>query len=156
MTKPLPVIDISGNRSSRTFWSSFHGELRIAQPAADDEVRIRLERCALGRLRNAYPVSAADIEIIVHTAVAGTLPSVLREIATTVFAQDEDCRRVVYATPRVTDQSQGPRPEVSAALEAGFRFGVDVDLESEELSLFVAEPEWVVKGDTQLDTVPGT
>jgi hypothetical protein len=45
---------------------------------------------------------------------------------------------------------------VAAAEAAGFRYVVDVEVPGEDLSLLVAEPEWVTRVDMDLDRVPGT
>jgi hypothetical protein len=62
---------------------------------------------------------------------------------------DPRCRRVVHAVPA------GQRDQIAAAESAGCRYVVDVDLGREELSLLVAEPDWVTDTDIDIDRVPG-
>ncbi|MCL9762118.1 hypothetical protein [Frankia sp. AiPa1] len=45
---------------------------------------------------------------------------------------------------------------VAAAAAAGFRHAVDVEIPGAELSLLVAEPEWVTSVDVDRERVPGT
>lgn len=113
--------------------------------------QVRLERCATGRLRDAYPVHAHDVEVRLTRAVSpDVLAAVLADAAREVLDNDSDCRRVVFAAP-ADDQEAA-----AAALAAGFRHVVDVDLPGAELSLLVAEPGWVTVGWADIDTVPGT
>ncbi|MGP3911331.1 hypothetical protein [Nonomuraea sp. 10N515B] len=106
--------------------------------------RVRLERCAAGRLREAYPVAAHDIELQVDEA--GT--ELLRALVDSVSVADPRCRRVVYAVP------EGDLARIAAAESAGFRYVVDVDLADAQLSLLVAEPAWVTRTDMDLGQVP--
>ncbi|MEU6729342.1 hypothetical protein ABZ917_37050 [Nonomuraea wenchangensis] len=107
---------------------------------------VRLERCAAGRLRDAYPVAAHDLELRVAEADAELLRALVDDIA----AADPQCRRVVYAVP------QGDLDRMAVGEAAGFRYVVDVDLADEQLSLLVAEPEWVTRTDMDLNHVPGS
>ncbi|GAA4965842.1 hypothetical protein HD597_007027 [Nonomuraea thailandensis] len=108
--------------------------------------RVRLERCAAGRLRDAYPVAAHDLEVQAPEADAG----LLRAVVDAVAQADPHCRRVVYAVP------EGDLNRMAVAESAGFRYVVDVDLADAQLSLLVAEPEWVTRTDMDLDHVPGS
>jgi hypothetical protein len=65
------------------------------------------------------------------------------------MAADPECRRVVFAA------SVGDLDAVAAAQAAGFRYVLDVDVPDAELSLLVAEPDWVSDVDADLDRVPG-
>ncbi|MEU6408200.1 hypothetical protein [Microbispora sp. NPDC046933] len=108
-------------------------------------VAVRLERCAAGRLRHAYPVAAHDIELQAAEADAG----LLRALVDAVAEADPQCRRVVYAVP------EGDLDRMAVAEAAGFRYVIDVDLADAQLSLLVVEPEWVTRTDMDLDHVPG-
>ncbi|RVX38879.1 hypothetical protein EDD27_1207 [Nonomuraea polychroma] len=114
-------------------------------PALHD-ADVRLERCATGRLRDAYPVAAHDLELRVNEATTG----LLRALVEAVSVADPRCRRVVYAVP------EGDLAGIAAAEAAGFRYVVDVDLADAQLSLLVAEPAWVTRTDMDLDNVPDT
>jgi len=109
-----------------------------------------LERCAHGRLRDAYPVAEHDIEIRLYDAPAYELTALLRTLSAAVQQADPQCRRVVFGAPL------GDLATLSAAENAGFRYVVDVDLAGASLSLAVAEPSCVTSVDMDLDRVPGT
>ncbi|MEQ4722574.1 hypothetical protein [Nonomuraea sp. B19D2] len=112
---------------------------------------VRLARCATGRLREAYPAGAHDVEIMVSPACTGqAMTRLLRDIADAVITADPRCRRLVCAVP------EGDLGRVAAAESAGFRYVVDVDLPGEQLSLLVHEPDWVTRTDMDLDHVPGS
>ncbi|MEV5835478.1 hypothetical protein [Nocardia sp. NPDC052112] len=124
--------------------------LDVRRPA-DCSVTVELERCANGRLRDAYPVSAHDIE----ARVTGRIPqALLVELLATLMPAlekaDPECRKIVFAT------LAGDTSALAAAEAAGFRYVVDIDLPDAELSLFVAEPTWVTAVDMDLDRIPGT
>jgi hypothetical protein len=113
--------------------------------------QVRLERCATGRLRDAYPVHAHDVEVRLARAVSpDLLGALLADAARGVLDGDPECRRVVFAAPA------DDREAAATARAAGFRHVLDVDLPGAELSLLVAEPGWVTVGWADLDTVPGT
>jgi len=110
-----------------------------------------LERCATGRLRDAYPVNRHDVELrLTERLPADEVTRVLAAAARGVLAENPHCRRVVFAVP-VDDPAT-----MVAAEAAGFRYVVDVDIPGVELSLLVAEPDWVTAVDMDLDGVPGT
>lgn len=111
----------------------------------------RVERCAVGRLRDSYPVHSHDVEIRVPEQLRGPgLSAELQKAARDALAEDPRCRRVVYSAPADDPSAR------EAAIAAGFRFVVDVDLPGQEVSLFVLEPAWVTTVDMDLDRVPGT
>lgn len=122
-------------------------------------VTVELVRCVNGRLRLAYPVAARDVEARVSDVTsAKDLTAVLRAIVPAIRESDPQCRKVVYA---VEHSGSGRAPlstaaTIAAAEAAGFRYVVDVDIDDAELSLLVAEPEWVTGVDIDLDHVPGT
>ncbi|WP_213575840.1 hypothetical protein [Rhodococcus sp. USK13] len=122
-------------------------------------VTVELTRCARGRLRHAYPVAAHDVEVRVSdVATADDLTAVLEVLTPAIRIADPQCRKVVYAVDR-DDSGRSPLSALatSAAAEAaGFRYVVDVDIADAELSLLVAEPDWVTAVDIDLDHVPGT
>jgi hypothetical protein len=109
-----------------------------------------LERCAHGRLRDAYPVAEHDIEIRFDDAPTDELTALLGALSAAVQQADPQCRRVVFGAPR------GDVATLTAAENTGFRYVVDVDLAGASLSLAVAEPSWVTSVDMDLDRVPGT
>src|SRR4029450_3884728 len=113
-----------------------------------------LERCAHGRLRDAYPVAEHDIEIRLDDAPTDELTALLGALSAAggpaEQQADPQCRRVVFGAPR------GDLATLAAAENAGFRYVVDVDLAGASLSLAVAEPSWVTSVDMDLDHVPGT
>lgn len=99
----------------------------------------------------AYPVHARDREVHPDPALAGSaLTGLLVETVEAVLAIDPQCRRVVYAAP------EGDLERLAAAERAGFRFVVAIDLPDGAFSLSVAEPDWVIQVDMDLDHVPGT
>jgi len=110
----------------------------------------RLERCAHGRLRDAYPAAEHDIEIRLDDAPTDELRALLGALSAAVQQADPQCRRVVFGAPL------GDLATLAAAENAGFRYVVDVDLADASLSLAVAEPSWVTSVDMDLDRVPGT
>jgi hypothetical protein len=109
-----------------------------------------LERCAHGRLRDAYPVAEHDIEIRLDDAPTDEVTALLGALSAAVQQADPQCRRVVFGAPG------GDLATLAAAENAGFRYVVDVDLAGASLSLAVAEPSWVTSVDMDLDRVPGT
>ncbi|WP_369192195.1 hypothetical protein [Streptomyces sp. R08] len=126
----------------------YASDLRVRGHSA--QLAVRVERCAAGRLRDAYPVGAHDIEGGVHgPCPPDVLPDLLEALADAVTDADLRCRRVVFA-PASADQAR-----ILAADAAGFRYVLDVDLGAETVSLFVAEPLWVTRTDMDLDRVPG-
>jgi hypothetical protein len=106
-------------------------------------------RSVEGRLRDAYPVSYHDVELqVADQAATQGFTSALAELSQAILAADQHCRRVVFGA------SAGDEAAVSAARAAGFRYVLDVDVPGAELSLLVAEPNWVTKLDSGLDEVP--
>lgn len=109
----------------------------------------RLERCSAGRLRDSYPVNAHDVEVrVAGEPPPALLADLLRDAAREALKADPRCRRVVFAA------HSEAQPAIDAAKAAGFRYVADVDLPEGELSLFVAEPDWVTALDSE--RVPGT
>ena len=110
---------------------------------------VKLRQSVTGRLRDAYPVNAHDVEVqVTEELPPDRLAEILARTAHEVLGNDPRCRRVVFAVP-VDDLTS-----IAAAHAAGFRYVVDVDIPGEELSLLVAEPHWVTAIDS--DRVPGT
>lgn len=139
-TLPGPWRAVITSRSSTKLLIDISGE-------SDTEVSVELERCTVGRLRHAYPVNAQDIEIRVRRS-HGAVGTLLGVLVPAVWAVDPRCRRIVFAAPVADSDS------ISAAQAAGFRKVLDVELPEAELSLFVAEPDWVTGADMDLDRVP--
>ena len=114
-------------------------------------VNLELQRCVSGRLRDAYPVHAHDVEVrAVDDVAVQAIVAPLGELAEAILAADPQCRRIVFAAPA------GDAATVTAAQSAGFRYVVDVDIPGAELSLLVAEPQWVTRVDADLQHVPGS
>ncbi|MBB6344387.1 hypothetical protein ACWGH8_34795 [Nonomuraea muscovyensis] len=117
-------------------------------PAIDG---VRLERCATGHLREAYPAGAHDVEVRVSPAVTGeAMTRLLQDTTDAVARADPACRRLVCPVP------EGDLDRMAAAESAGYRYVVDVDLPGEQLSLLVHEPDWVTRTDMDLGHVPGS
>ncbi|MEU9448906.1 hypothetical protein [Streptomyces sp. NPDC048277] len=147
----LPALTVEGaGRATVESWNRRSGSLRLRRGGT--EALVRVERCAAGRLRDAYPVSAHDVELVLDRAEqrAATAPVLLGALVRAVRAADPRCRRVVYAV------AEGDRVATEHAEAAGFRYAVDVDLRDEPLSLLVHEPDWVTHTDMDLDRVPGS
>nr|ACJ12469.1 hypothetical protein [Rhodococcus sp. T104] len=139
-------------------WSDSGGKLVLRRDGGRSAT-IELVRCVNGRLRLAYPVAAHDVEVTIHDVTASEhLTAVLRAVVDAVRESDPRCRKVVFAVDRhVSSRAElSPLTVVAAAEAAGFRYVVDVDIDDAELSLLVAEPEWVTAVDIDLDHVPGT
>ena len=112
-------------------------------------VEFSARRCADGRLRDAYPVSAHDVELdVLNGAAPQQITRPLAVLTQAILNSDDSCRRVVIAAA-ADDQDL-----VAAAQAAGFRYVLDVDVRGAELSLLVAEPRWVTEFDN--DRVPGS
>jgi hypothetical protein len=154
----LPALDIPGawktTAESRTC-SRFTGRLRLH--GQDIDVGVRVERCVAGRLREAYPAGAGDLEVRIDRidGIDGgcphdTLAELLRTLVDAVRAADPRCRRIVYAA------AEDDQDAIAAATAAGFRPVVAVDLGEQQLGLLVVEPDRGSAIDTDLDHVPGT
>lgn len=120
-------------------WGRTCGTLGLSR---GDGIRavVRVERCAAGRLRGAYPAGGHDVEIAVtaqEPATGAATTEILRQTARMVWKADGRCRRIVLAVP------PGDAEALASARAAGFRLGVDVDLPDEgTVDLLVAEPPW--------------
>lgn len=103
----------------------------------------------VGRLKEAYPVGARDVEVRLDTDE----PEALWAATHHILQADPDCRRVVLATPA------GDIPAIDFGERAGYRYVVDVEItdgdQDVELSLLVAEPEWVLKEPRAIETRAG-
>jgi hypothetical protein len=135
-----------------TGWTELRGFGRDVRLRFDQErttIEFSARRCVDSRLRDAYPVSAHDVELDISNSPAPervTRP--LAALTQTILNSDESCRRVVFAA--ATDDEA----MVSAVEAAGFRYVLDVDVPGAELSLLVAEPSWIIELDD--DRVPGS
>lgn len=153
MTAPLPPVDVAGWELVERSVGRASSRLVLRGPGAVGDgsvVDVELERCEVGRLSDAYPVSEHDVEVRVGKPEPQVLTALLRDVVAAVLSADVDCRRVVFAVP------DGDLALLSAAEAAGFRFVVDVDLPEGTVSLAVAEPSWVTAVDIDLDAVPHT
>jgi hypothetical protein len=133
-------------------WTQLSGDGRDVRLRFDQEgnaIEFSARRCAEGRLRDTYPVSAHDVELNVSNNGAPQLITrPLAALTQTILNSDDCCRRVVFAA--ATDDEA----MVSAVEAAGFRYVLDVDVPGAELSLLVAEPSWIIELDD--DRVPGS
>lgn len=83
-------------------------------------------------LRHTYPYGKNDVEL-----VFGSIEEMRSEISD-IFATNEACRRVVVAVP------EGDLTAIAQCEKAGLRYVLDVQLrDGKDVSLMVAEPEWV-------------
>ncbi|MFG2948393.1 hypothetical protein [Streptomyces adustus] len=145
---PLPEIRLPAQWHTHAVRGGRHAqELRMT--GVTGGAGVRLERCAAGRLRDAYPVGRHDIEVQADDCPTGLLGELLTALTEVVGDADPRCRRLVVAT------AVGDGPRIAAAQSAGFRHVVDVDLGSAELGLLTWEPAWATPIDPDLDRVPG-
>ena len=136
---PWNVEEVASSRSRAT--------LRLRHGDGPDTV-VEVERCAAGRLRGTYPAGRHDIEIAI-TRPGGPEAEVLRRMVAAIWSVDSRCRRIVLAL------SPGDRRGAEAALAAGFRYGVDVDVPGAgTVDLFVIEPDWAVGVGVDVERVP--
>ena len=121
--------------------------LRYTADGTDIEIGAR--RSVDGWLRDAYPISHRDVELhAVNGFASQGFAAALAELSQAIFAADPHTRRVVFAA------AAGDEAAVSAARAAGFRYVLDVDVPGSDLSLLVAEPDWVTRRDAGLDQTP--
>jgi hypothetical protein len=113
-------------------------------------ISVVLTRCLVSALSEAYPTSSHDVQVEVDGAAHDQLGRLLADLVTAVLTADPDCRRLVLGVQRLELST------IAAAESAGFRYVVDVDIAGEELSLLVAEPDWVTHVDMDLERVPGS
>lgn len=147
----LPALRVDGGwQTAGESWTRFAGSLRLRRED-DSEAAVRVERCAAGQLREAYPVGAHDVGVRVTVALpTETLAELLGVLVRAITAADPHCRRMVHAV------DEGDQRAIAAAEAAGFRYVVDVDLPDEQLSLLVYEPDWAAAADVDLERIPGT
>ena len=145
MKKPFGALKLD------TQWTERSGTERDVQLRFDQEgtpIEFSARRCADGRLRNAYPVSAHDVELdVLNGAAPQQIVRALAVLTQAILSSDHSCRRVVFAA------AADDHALVAAAQAAGFRYVLDVDVPGAELSLLVAEPRWLTDFDN--DRVPG-
>lgn len=90
-------------------------------------------------LRHTYPYGAHDVE-----APFGTVDE-MRASIREAFEADPECRRVVVAI------DQDNLDQMRIAEDAGLHFVVNVQLrDRREVSLMVAEPDWVASQSTDI------
>ncbi|MEV7085526.1 hypothetical protein AB0O07_06430 [Streptomyces sp. NPDC093085] len=146
---PLPPIGLAGDWCIEASSRSRHAQdLRLQGKGGSAE--ILFERCAVGRLRDAYPVGLHDVEVQVRACTEDMLPSLLVALTAALGHADPRCPRLVLSRPAAD------RAFIAEAESAGFRHVVDVDLGSDECSLLAWEPSWASPADADLDRVPGT
>ncbi|MCG5220908.1 hypothetical protein [Streptosporangium sp. KLBMP 9127] len=147
---PIPVLGPRWHATTADGWSRTAGRLLVT--IGGIRMPVLLERCAAGRLRDAYPVSGHDTEVRFAAGPPGGEPAraLLRELAGAIQQADPLCRRVVCGA------TVGDDILFDAAQGAGFRYVVTVDVAAGSIRLFVAEPAWVTAVDLNLDQVPQT
>ncbi|MBV6760415.1 hypothetical protein [Rhodococcus opacus] len=159
MTEPLPQPAFRAPWSSEILsWSVARGRLLLRR-GETKSTTVELQRCASGRLRHSYPVSARDIEVrLVDPGGSAELTTALRAVVAAIRDAEPQCRKVVYAVESGGSKQGrvGTLATIAAAEAAGFRYVVDVDVADHELSLLVSEPDWVTAVDIDLDHVPGS
>jgi len=133
---PIPVLP-PGDTWTWQELSRSRTRVALAARRGDAEINVVLERCAAGRLRDAYPVHAHDGEIILAAGDVNAGAHLVRELFAAVCAADPGCRRVVLTVPA------GDAPSIASGRAAGFEHIVDVDLPGVQLSVLLAEPDWV-------------
>ncbi|MDO4606022.1 MAG: hypothetical protein Q4B12_01710 [Bowdeniella nasicola] len=107
---------------------------------------VLLRHTLTGRLQEAYPVGARDLEVEPHMED----PAALQAATHWIFQDDTACRRVVLAT------AAEDIPAIDFGERAGYRYVVDVEIAGDvELSLLAAEPEWVLKEPRAIETRAG-
>ncbi|MCK7641990.1 hypothetical protein JIM95_003480 [Corynebacterium sp. CCM 8835] len=90
-------------------------------------------------LRHTYPYGSDDMELPFGTAES------MRTGVSEVFAAHPECRRIVIAVP------EGDLDAVSECEAAGLRYVVDVETrEGADVSLMVAEPDWLTRQSTDI------
>jgi hypothetical protein len=143
--KPFGALKLETQWTER---SGMEGDVRLRFDQEGTPIEFSARCCADGRLRNAYPVSAHDVELdVLNGAAPQQIMRPLAVLTQAILNSDDSCRRVVFAAP-ADDHAL-----VAAAQAAGFRYVLDVDVPGAELSLLVAEPRWVTEFDN--DRVPG-
>lgn len=91
-------------------------------------------------LRHTYPYGKHDIEV--DFTDKETLASAVNK----AFASDPNCRRVVVKV------EQDNVEQISTCEDAGLRYVLNVQLRTlEEVSLMVAEPDWVSSQSTAIE-----
>lgn len=91
-------------------------------------------------IRHTYPYGKTDV-----TVPFAEKDELVRSVEK-VFDEMPECRRVVVAVP------QGDVEKIATCEEAGLRYVLDVDLrDGTELSLVVAEPDWVTSRSIDID-----
>jgi hypothetical protein len=151
-TVPMPAVDLPPDWTLLDRTQTRAGvRLRLAGPGSGS-VELTLSRTLATTLSDAYPVSAHDVHMEIGTAELPEADFVrlLRDVVVAVEANDPRCRRLVYPVLSAELDTR------AAAEKAGFRFVVEVDVGDRELSLMVAEPDWVTRVDMELDRVPGS
>ncbi|MDO5700566.1 MAG: hypothetical protein Q4P36_03750 [Bowdeniella nasicola] len=155
MQKDLPGIFYAENASTAAYeiaerpapegWEVAYG---IAKDG-EDLGWVAARHTLVGRLAEAYPVGARDLEIDVHTEHTEALNAITYHM----LELDPACRRIVLAT------AAGDIPAIDFGERAGYRYVVDVEIfegsEFVDLSLLVAEPEWVLKEPRAIETRAG-
>jgi hypothetical protein len=152
MTAPLPEIALRGTWQVATEERNRTTTRLHVRHGTFPGLTVVLERCASGRLREAYPVGAHDVEARVPDKAVplDVLTDLLRDVVTAVERSDPECRRIVFTA------TEGDLATIAAAEDAGLRYVVDVDIPDGSVSLLVAEPDWVTHVDMDLDHVPQT
>jgi hypothetical protein len=112
---------------------------------------VAVRRSANGRLRDTYPLGLRDLEVtVLDSSSVDELGTGLWELSEALLTADPQCRRVVLGV------AAGDHLLTTAAMSANYRHAVDVEVDGNEMSLYVTEPTTLTAGDVELDRVPGT
>lgn len=107
---------------------------------------VKVEYATASKVRYAYPAGVHDRFL---TLFQGATAETLQLVSETIWAEDPQCRRLVLAT------AEGNIEQIALAEQSGYRYVVDVDLPGgEEVTLMVAEPDWVLEESRNIDVVP--
>lgn len=106
---------------------------------------VLVEKARTSKVGMAYPAGLHDYLLSPSPDASAQAIQLVSEL---VWAGDDLSRRLVLAT------ALEDVPKIARAEAAGYRYVVDVDIPGEELSLLVAEPDWVLEESRHIDIVP--
>ena len=103
MTTPFGALELDTRWTER---SGTEGDVRLRFDQEGTPIEFSARRCADGRLRNAYPVSAHDVELdVLNGAAPQQIVRALAVLTQAILSSDHSCRRVVFRCGR-----RRPRP----------------------------------------------
>lgn len=131
------AISFTGSSEEPHYEVTYQGEPRGS---------VTVEFALKSKVRHAYPAGAHDRFMVVSSDATSESLQLASE---TMWTNDPLFRRLVVATPK------GDLEQIARAENSGYRYVVDVDLPGdEEVTLLVAEPEWVLEESRNIDVVP--